>query len=271
MALPLFGFFTRPVSISFASAAQPMDILALQVGIQRVPPLDQAVFSSGIPSISVESYWGNSHDEQTWPATQTVALNYNSSGSPEDQAADKVLQGPGTTIPMYGVETITSAMVGANWLWAQGPGCQSGSISTHNTYEVRGYLFYNLTAIKKVQSGGYLELIVNMEGCSGSTYQVGAESLHAMSSVWFGAANSLRTLGGTALQNAASMPWSGEGMYYWAKGVGTPDTDATDAISPKITVAVDLAASDYSITMSGSGFGGTSPNVFSYTSGAGPD
>ena len=269
--LPLFGPFNILKSINFSGAPEPIDVLALQVSIQRVPPLDKAVFTYGIPAITVVSYWGVPNTEESWDATQAVPLAYNSGGTPEDQAAYEALQGPGTLVPMYGKQVITSNMAGANWLWSQGPGCQSGAISTKDTYKVRGYLFYNLTAIKKVQKGGLLQLIVSMSACSGSTYEVVAEALSQMTSVWYGAANTLTTNGGVTVEPGGSMPWTGKDMLYWAQGIGTPDTDATDSLTPTVTVNVDLTAADYSITMANSGFGGTSPNTFAYTSGAGPD
>jgi hypothetical protein len=143
-------------------------------------------------------------------------------------------------------------------------------------YAVRGYLFFNLTLLK--QYAANLALTINLWGGSASTYYVWAEAMKAVRSVKFGTVNSLITLGACVPQIASAMPWTGKGnasaasaMVYYAKGVGTPGAGATDHLTPSVAINVPLAAETYVMTMSGSGFGGNSPNTFVVTKGAGED
>lgn len=266
---PLFGFLTRPVGVIFPAHC---DILAVQVGEQRVPPADKTILTSGIPAIGVTSKWTLSTSEGPYDPTLAVALNYNSSGVAEDQAANEVTKGPGATVTvMYGRDLLIGSAVTEDWLWTQGPACQLGSISTNNTYKVRGYLFLNLTLIKKYKTVSSLTVTANWTGGSGSIYQLWVESLIHCRSVNFA---SLKTLGGVTLENAGTMGWTYKSMASWGKGIGQPQTvtGETDSISPQAAFDVSLASEAYTVTAGSSlGFGGNADNVWTTSVGTGAD
>jgi hypothetical protein len=269
--LPLFGFLSRPVSVNFPQdLPDTCDVLALQVSEYRVPPADKGVFTYGIPEIAVTRAWPTSISP-TWAASLAVPLNYNSSGSPENQAENDNYYGPGSganaAVSMYGVSKITSAAVTRNFLWTQGPGCEVGNSGTNKTYEVRNYMFWNLSLIKQSYALTDLDFVIDFEGCSGSIFQVWAEVLKSASSVAYA------SLGSVTMTKAATMGFAYSSMAYWAKGIGQPTitTGETDALNPTVTLSVNVTASDYSMGMSGSGFGGNAENTFTVTSGAGSD
>lgn len=267
VGLPVFGFFSRPDNVVFPAHC---DVLALQVGVTRAPPADRTVLSSGIPAITVEREWPFTITP-IWDATLTVPLDYNSAGANADQAANELVYGPGSkTTAMYGRDFLIGSAVQEDYMWTQGPGCQSGLSGTDYTYKVRGYLFFNLTLIKKAYDVLDLGFAVNFSGGSGSIYQVWGEVLLHCKSVNYA---SLKTLGGTTMTKAASMGWNYKSMAYHAKGIGQPTitTGETDTLTPQIKLTVDMLASDYSMTFSSSGFGGSANNVFSSTQGAGSD
>jgi hypothetical protein len=261
--LPLFGFLTRPVQVVFPAHC---DVLALQVAEHRTPPADKGVFATGIPAIAVNRAWPTSVSP-TWDATLAVALNFNSSGSPTSQGANNNLYGPGATVSMYGRDFIIGSVVNQDWLWSQGPACNSGLNGTNHTYSVRGYMFWNLTLIKKTFDITNLDFVCNFSGCSGSIYEVWGEVLHGCRSVNYA------NLGSTTMTKAASMGWDYKSMLYHAKGIGQPTitTGETDALTPEIILTCDMQNVNYQLGFNSSGFGGNANNVFTSTGGTGSD
>ena len=267
------GFLSQIRQISFPP--RPIDLLVVQVGMVRdwVTGLDQTVLPSGlgIPAIPFTS-----------PSFGSVTGGFNITANVAGVALPSVKPSPIPTIDQVGTATTkgyapipvigNGGAFGNTFLnnvlvWtiptavfqAYNNSVAPGSSPAFH-YEVRGYMFVNLSLFKKKFPGQQVVLKITESGTTYSDYLVWAEVMTGVHGATFN--GSLKGFGGTGFFDSKAMGFPYQNQTNWLQALGTPAKTLSVAVmSPVFSLTCDPTSPtpSYKLSCTGSGFASNCP------------
>ncbi len=270
MTIGRMGFISQIVRIRFP---QKCDILAIQAAERRSSQLAGDSLVRGTNGIDAFTFSTASLPGYTSGFGFCQAIPNATSGMVSSaitaQGGMGIYKGPAPTFNFGVGGGFTGPVINTDLVYTLGGAAKdawnwNGGTPKYN-YDLRAYMFINMTLFRKLFGGNTLQFSVKFGGSTYSNYGLWAEVLPNQRGIGFG--NSLVGFGGVGLQTARSMGWNWQAMSSYVKGLGTPSGSGSLAdLTPTMSVSVPVSGRP---SMSGSGF--ASNNVFSTTGAFGSD